>query len=266
MRPTLFSSFFALASLAIASMSHAHEFWIEPLAYQVPAGGAVTADIKVGEDFKGSGQSYLKRRTSQFDVRINGQVLPITSRIGDRPAFDQAIPGEGLAVIVHETSNMDLIYPNLAKFQKFVDHKDFTGAIDAHKSRGLPEEGFKETYRRYAKSLVAVGSGAGADARVGLRTEFVALANPYTDRLTALPVQVFYEGTPRANTQVEVFEKSSQGRVGIFTLKTDANGRANIPVKPGHSYMLDAVKLIPGETPGAAWHTLWANLTFEIPA
>ena len=62
-----------------------------------------------------------------------------------------------------------------------------------HAARGLPELAFREAYTRYAKSLVAVGAGKGSDARVGLKIEVVAGANPYTDDLSgAMPVQVFY--------------------------------------------------------------------------
>jgi hypothetical protein len=45
---------------------------------------------------------------------------------------------------------------------------------------------------------------------VGLRTELVALANPYTDDLAgALPVQLWLDGEPRRTSQVEVFSGPS---------------------------------------------------------
>ena len=67
-------------------------------------------------------------------------------------------------------------------------------------------------------------------------TEIVAEANPYTDDLTAgLPVRVLYQGTPRADAQGEIFDKSPGGDVEITLTRTDADGRALIPVTPGHS-------------------------------
>ena len=115
-----------------------------------------------------------------------------------------------------------------------------------------------------------MGSGAGADAPVGLDTEIVALKNPYTDDpSTGLPVQVMYQGTPRAEAQIEVFEKMSSGTVRVFTLRTDAHGQATVPTLPGRSYLLDAVVLRPtGNTDpdaGPLWHSLWASLTFAVP-
>jgi len=65
-------------------------------------------------------------------------------------------------------------------------------------------------------------------------TEIVALANPYTDDLSAgLPVQVFYDNAVRADAQVELFAKSADGSVEITTYRTDANGIATLPVQPG---------------------------------
>ena len=56
----------------------------------------------------------------------------------------------------------------------------------------------------------------------------------------------------------------------VFTLKTDAEGRATVPVKPGYRYMLDSVVLrepAPDLAAGrdVVWESLWANLTFAVP-
>jgi len=141
--------------------------------------------------------------------------------------------------------------------------------VDQHKSRGLPDTGFKEAYSRYGKSLIAVGDGAGADQNVGLLTEIVALANPYTDDLTdGLPVQVLYEGKPRANVQVELFDRAPDGEVAVTLHRTDNTGVAVIPVAPGHEYLVDSVVMRavgPADDKGHVWESLWASLTFKVP-
>ena len=53
-------------------------------------------------------------------------------------------------------------------------------------------------------------------------------------------------------------------------MQTDDNGVATFPVRPGYSYMVDAVVLREpsdrlAEQFGAVWETLWANLTFAVP-
>ena len=140
-----------------------------------------------------------------------------------------------------------------------------------HDGRGLPDAGFTETYMRFSKSLVSVGSGAGADRRVGLETELVALTNPYTaDPADGFAVQLFYRNDPRADAQIEVFVRSPEGEVTTSYIRTDADGIGRVAVLPAHEYMLDAVLIrepsaVLQEATGAVWQTLWANLTFAVP-
>jgi hypothetical protein len=173
---------------------------------------------------------------------------------------------------VHETRDNRLTYSDWDKFVAFVTEKDAAWVLDAHVARGLPDTGFVEVYSRYAKALVAVGDGAGRDRPQGLETEFVARANPYTAPLEVLPVDLYYRGWPRANAQVEVFARAPDGTVEISALRTDGAGRVDVPVRPGYRYMLDAVVLREPDAPagaavrGAVWESLWANLTFAVPA
>lgn len=254
-----------------AGSAVAHEFWISPDTYAVPSAGSITAAFRVGENLKGSSYSYIDKRSARLGFVTPEGPAEVPARMGDRPALN-AVPApveDGLVVIVHETIDMTLTYSEWQKFINFVEHKDFEGALERHAERGIPQEGFKETYRRFAKSLVAVGSGAGADAPTGMETEIVALANPYTDDLSdGIAVQVLYQGAPRADAQVELFEK--QGDVVEVTLhRTDAEGIARLPVKPGYEYLVDAVVLrdtgVDNPEEGAVWHSLWASLTFAVP-
>ncbi|CAN0591264.1 unnamed protein product, partial [Ectocarpus sp. 12 AP-2014] len=159
----------------------------------------------------------------------------------------------------------------LEKFVSFVEHKDAAWVLEAHSARGLSEDDRRELYSRYAKSLVAVGSSEGDDFETGLLTEIVALENPYTGEMSdGIDVRLLYEGAPRSQTQIEVFEKAADESVSIFTVQTDVDGAATVPVKPGYRYMLDAVVLREPSASVAAerniqWESLWANLTFEVP-
>ena len=263
---------FALILGLLASPVSAHEFWIEPLAYQVAPDVTLEAHLVNGEDFAGPKVPYLPQAFENFimftDVKTARRV---TGRTGDLPALQQEPLAEGLNTIVYQSRQASIEYAEWAKFQNFINHKDFGDILSIHQARGLPEEGFKEVYSRYSKSLMGVGHSEGADARVGLITEIVALTNPYTDDLAeGMTVQLFYQGAPRADVQVEVFEKNSDLAVEISFYRTDENGIATFPVKPGHSYMVDAVVLRePSEEVAqrmsAVWETLWANLTFAVP-
>ncbi len=229
------------------------------------------ANLRVGETFKGATQSYISHATRRFEYELGGEVIEIRPRMGDRPAVNVVPDGEGLVTIVHTTADNIVTYRDIDKFANFVTHKDAPGALAAQKADGVTESGFREVYSRYAKSLVALGSGEGQDREFGLETELVALENPYTDDMTdGLDVVLFYEGRPRSDAQIEIFERSPDTNVMVSVVRTDEQGRATVPVRAGNTYMLDAVVIRRpspelAEERNAVWESLWANLTFLVP-
>lgn len=260
----------ALFLACLSTTAKGHEFWIDPVSHQVEAGSPVVAALRVGQEFKGSSYSYVPRNFRRFDAGFGGTIAKVQGTMGDRPAANVPTSDEGLMVLIHATTDTTLGWSEWAKFEKFVKHKDAEWVLEAHDARDLGEEDRRELYSRYAKSLVAVGSGEGADFEAGLLTEIVALENPYTDDMTdGIDVRLLYQGAPRGKTQIEVFEKAADETVRIFTVQTDADGQATVPVKTGHRYMLDAVVLREPAAEVAAeknvqWESLWANLTFEV--
>ena len=248
-----------------------HEFWIEPRNYQVESDAALVADLKNGQKFKGIDLGWFENRATRFDLIQGTHVAPVTGRMGDVPAI--TITGaQGLGVIIHESTPSRLKYHDWDKFVAFADHKDFPDAAADHLANGWPQTSFYESYTRHVKTLVQFGpSGDGSDSATGMRTEFVALTNPYgTEYAGVLNVLLLDDDTPRADAQIEVFEKSPMGDVAIYTQHTDANGTAMITTKPAHEYLLDAVILVPhpeaGETQKSPlWQSFWAALTFIDP-
>lgn len=269
MRRPLFASLI-ISCLTLARAVFAHEFWIDPIAFEVAPDAPIVAELRVGQDFAGARQSYFPARFERFEVRMGDRIREVEGRLGDLPAMDMVVEGEGLAVIVHETRGDSLQYRERALFEQFVTHKDLGDVLARHAARGLPELAFREAYTRYAKSLVAVGAGKGSDARVGLKIEVVAGGNPYTDDLSGgMPVQVFYLDAPRRDAQIEVFDRAPDGNVESLTLRTDQEGRASVPVTPGHTYLVDSVVMenTGNDDPdaGPVWHSAWASLTFRVP-
>ena len=244
--------------------------------WQPPADGILTGDLVNGEAFEGVRLPYLPQRTESY-IRLHaGNIAEVEMRLGARPGLEIPASGNGLHVIAHQTSYSTVTYDEFAAFLRFAAHKDLLGGeeavLTAHRTRELPEDTFREAYARFAKTLVGVGDGAGEDQRLGLETELVALDNPYTDDLSeGMRVRLYYQGAPRTDEQVEIFERAPDGSVAISTVRTDMRGTAVIGVKPGHDYQLDAVVLrepsaaLAAET-DAVWETLWANLTFSVPA
>lgn len=259
-----------LALLLLAAPARAHEFWIAPHEYQIDPGAPLVADLLVGSGFQGAPQSYFPNRFARFEVKMGETTVPVEGRMGDIPAMNMVLPDAGLAVVVHQTRGDSLKYAERALFERFVAHKDLGDVLERHAARGLPVLDFREAYTRYAKSLVAVGAGSGADTEIGLHTEIVALANPYTDDLPeGLPVRVLLDGAPRADAQVELFARLSGGEVEVTYHRTDIDGVAVLPVSPGVEYLADAVVMedTGNDDPkaGPVWHSAWASLSFRVP-
>jgi len=262
---------FSLILAVIATPAVSHEFWIEPLEYQIEADGRLQGQLVNGQYFEGPTFGYLPQRFAIFAQFAGDASGPVEGRLGSRPALDAAPLGEGLNIVAYQSTVNRVTYETYDKFETFTTNKGFGDVAARHTARGLPTTDFSEAYTRFSKTLIGVGNAAGSDRRTGLETEIVALTNPYTDDLSdGVRVQVFYGTLPRADTQVELFAKAPDGTVEITLHRTDALGIATLPVTSGTSYLVDAVVL---REPSArlaragnvVWETLWASLTFQAP-
>ncbi len=261
-----------LVGALAASPTLAHEFWLEAPAYQVQPGAEITTDIKNGQLFEGTTLAYFPNRTERFDLTFEGKTLPIAGRMGDSPALQMKAPArDGLLIVAHEATASSLTYKDWETFVGFTEHKDFKTAIADHRAAGYPEDSVRERYTRHSKALIAIGDGRGSDQELGLETELTALTNPYdADFNDMMEVALTYEGAPRKDIQIEVYEKTPEKVVTVTVYRSDDMGLLTFPVTPGMTYLVDSVVLRPapdvGETETSPqWESLWASLTFAVP-
>ena len=263
--------FAALLSLTFALPAQSHEFWIEPSDYLIEPDARIQGILVNGEAFEGPTIAFLPQRFTRFTMASGMRQADVDNRLGSSPALDMEPFGDGLHVVSYQSRLATISYSEWAKFLKFADHKDFEDIEARHDARGLPREGFTEGYWRFAKTLVGVGEARGRDFRTGLAVEYVALDNPYTDDLSdGMRVQLYVLDDLKVDGQVELFEKAPDGTVTITLHRTDAEGIAILPVRPGHSYLVDHVYLREpsaelAQTASIEWETLWAALTFAVP-
>ena len=259
---------------------HAHEFWIEPSSFQPNPEQSLTADLLIGTDFLGASAIYVPDQIEKFALLGTGAELQseryeITGRYGDRPAGKMMSGSPGLRIIVHQTAPIRLTYSDAEKFDEFAREKGFADALDQHEDRGLPLGKITERYQRYAKSLIAVGGPekmrAGQDRHLGMAIELVAEANPYQwPPLQSMPVRLYADGAPLANAQITVFTRHNPRQVEKAKYHTDKDGRSYFALFAGRDYLVDSVILRPMngaiEPGGAMWESIWASLTFHVPA
>lgn len=254
--------------LSLNTLSHAHEFWLEPQNYQAEPGTAVAIELRNGQDFEGLELSWFDPRVDSASVHTQDNSIAYEGLPGDLPAMSVTVE-DGLTVVSYSSNITKLTYDSWVKALRFAVEKDFPWFVAEHDARGLPREAVTEGYWRFSKTLIGGGTGQGVDEARGMPTEFVALSNPYAGPSDTFRARLLYQDAPRADVQVEVWDKAD-GEITKTLLRTDTDGIVTLPVQPGHSYQIDAVVLREPQSPEAQkldvmWESLWANMTFAVP-
>lgn len=281
-RPFLFRLLFRaicfISTILLPGAMSAHEFWIDATPYQFAPGAAVTADLRNGQEFSGISLPYLTNSFDRFASFHNDNLNTYLGRNGDFPAFRRDdLSATGLLIIAHETSPSEITYDSWQKFETFAAEKGLLEDVSQSRS-DIIESGFRETYSRHAKSLIAIGAGDGADRNLNLEIELIALNNPYAHP-SGLPfrIELRFRDRPLQHHHITVFSKpigTTQKTQHIATYQTDLDGRISLDLSPGLEYLIDAVVLLPlpqEETHKPAknipllWHSYWASLTFAAP-
>lgn len=270
-----FAKAFAALSVAAGALlggpAQAHEFWIAPLDYTVDVGGMIEARLFNGSDFKGTAYPYIDNWFEAFEIVTRKGAEPVKGRNGDNPAVSQPAETGGLHVLAYDGTMNKLTYDSWEKFLEFVTSKKLDWVLEEHDKRGFPHEKVRESYYRYPKALVKVGSGAGRDSQTGLLFEFVAETNPYSEAAKdGVRVRLFYDGQPYPGADVQIFHFPEGAKEAVKDhVTTDATGRALIPAFDGGEFLINATLMRDPRPEGAAWgamwESLWATMTYELP-
>ena len=255
------------AAMLAAAPAAAHEFWIEPLDFTLGDGQPLVAELMNGEHLSGSTFPYLPPRFTRFDVLAGDEVIPMPGRIGDRPAVNVSGVPEGLLVLAYVSIPAELTYDDAETYARFIEEEGLEHVAARNAERGLQPVGLTEAFSRHAKTLVAVGDGAGADQVAGLKVEIVADLNPYRDDLSdGLPLRALLHGGPLEGARMRLLQRLPTGEVTEDRYRTDAEGRAVVSVAPGATVLANVVWMEePTGADAADWHSHWASLTFASP-
>ena len=267
-----------MAPLFLAERTFAHEVWIEPHSAHLSKGENLLADLRIGDMFKGDHLIYIPQQTEKLLVLMESGSFDLQPKIGSRPVV--LVPSEKLdgisgdLVVVYESTNSYIQYGSKEKFFRFAVKKGFSGVRKAHERRRLPEGGFVERYKRFAKASVAIATDTRAgsqkinDRAVGMELEFVLLAKSnLSNGLTAFDVQLFYQDKGLPDALVTLFSRDPDGTVTTSQFKTNEQGMIKVTARAGHRYLLDHVTV--RETDPSrdwkkpVWESLWASLTFS---
>ena len=261
-------AFMTLLGLTLGNTANAHEFWLEPLQYRIDVNKTVQADIKVGENFKGNTYAFFPNRFVRFELHHNGRERPISARLGARPAAVQAVDSHGLSTLTYESTYTELTYDDPAVFDNFLTLDGLDWVRQAHDDRGLPERGFTEVFRRFAKTYIGTGNAQGEDRLIGYPLEWRLEDNPYTTTGQGpLTATLFLNDAPSASVLARVFMKSGNEEAEELRLMTDENGQISVPHRADTAYLISSVHMqepsadVTEET-GAVWESLWASAVY----
>ena len=265
-----------LATISPADRVFAHEVWIEPSKAHLAEGEGLVADLRIGDMFRGDHLIYIPQQTERLSVLTDAGSFDLEPRVGSRPVI--SVPPEklqgstGTVVVVYQSANSYVHYRSQEKFFTFARKKGTGDLQQRHETRQLPDSGFVERYKRFAKAVIPVGPDSGSvnDVAVGMELEFVTRSrNLLPDAGHEYEFQLFYQGKLLPKAQVTLFSRDGDGLVKSIQTLTDAKGSVRVTTKAGHRYLLDHVTLREADPSRdrnrPVWESLWASLTFAGP-
>jgi len=264
---------FTLAKLSlvlIATSATAHDFWLQPRAFQTKPGVAlpITALIGHGDD-RGRWEADAKRVVMLKSIGPDGTVN-LHSAFKQRGAgahFAPVFAKAGIHIVTMQTNHASSELP-AKRFNDYARDEGLTPILRYRARTGTTDTLGREIYSRRAKVLIRVGDGAGrADPRttkaVGLTLEIVPERDPYAlGKSRNLPVRVTYQGKILPGATVKLTNLNSDEKP-VAIVKTDSTGRAAFRIPESGAWLLNVVwtKPIKGR-PGADFDTIFSSLTF----
>ena len=269
--------FFARSALAVTLLStlttalSAHDFWIEPSTFAPRTDEAVRLYLRVGERFVGEPMPRNGAAIERFVAVGPSGEKPVFGRDGLDPAGLLRLDAPGWWQIGYRSKPAPVMLP-ADKFEQYLREEGLEYIIEARAARGQSQTPGRERFSRSVKSLLRAGTDAtagGFDRALGLTLEFVLDADPASAPGGTVPMRLLLEGTPLAQSLVVAYRKASTASgpgIEKMRARTDAQGRIAVPIEPGQ-WLVKAVYMKGADaTSGADWESVWAALTFEVPA
>lgn len=257
----------SLLSVLVAVPASGHEFWIQPSTFHREAGGTVGVRVCIGDGFEAWPMGRNNRRIETFtDSGPDGR-RPVVGLDGADPAGAVRVDAVGTHVIAYGSNRAFTEMP-AAEFEQYLAEKGLEQVAAQRARQGTGRGKVREAYSRHAKTLIRLGTQSDevVDHAVGLRLELVA-----GEGLTGAPLresrsfQLLYESKPLAGVLVVAFRPGTAD--DELKVRTGADGRARFNLPSAGLWRIAAVHMIPAAAGIAAeWESLWASLTFELPA
>jgi uncharacterized GH25 family protein len=254
-----------LLALLGAAPAWAHDFWIEPSTFTPAPGARVAVHLRVGQEFKGDPVPRTDARIERFAAVGPAGEAPIPGVDGTDPAGFATLAQPGLYLLVFDSDRAAVELPG-PKFEEYLGLEGLERIHDLRARKNQTALPGREVYSRNVKSLLTVGSPAGAkgyDRVLGLDLELIPGKDPTRLANTEkLPLRLLYRGAPLAGAKVVALRKDRPKPAA--ETRTDKKGYAELPIDGPGIWLIKAVHMIPApKGANADWESFWASLTFQ---
>lgn len=265
-----------LTTALTATPAAAHQFWLEPSTYVSAPGAVVEVGALAGTGFRGDRIPWVPAHCVRF-VACGAKAVDLTpaASMGDL-AWARFAPSDGGGTMLAFESSFTPIEIPAAKFDAYLAEEGLTGPAEARRRATAGAAG-RERYRRCAKVWLSGVDASRAERPVELPLEIVPRSQPGLD--PELPLVVLWDGRPLAGALVRAWvvplaaggqptDGEERDSVGVaWQGRTDARGRATVPVSSRGEWIVSVVHMVPSRAPrDADWESTWASLTFRSTA
>ena len=257
-----------LLAAGMTSSAHAHDFWLQPLHFNLAANSSTPFTILVGH---GRDRSRWSGRVDRVVMMQGvGPAGAVDQKPGLHPAPDRdgdlGFAGAGTYVVAFQSTPAMSDLPAL-RYNDYARAEGLTPALTQRARMHTTDTPGRETYSRRAKALVQVGEPRGPQPwvtrPVGLSLEIVPEKSPYAlAPKEDLPVRILFDGKPLAGALVKLTNLEFDARPIAMKL-SDAEGRASFSVPRTGTWLVNVIWTAPIKgNPKADFDTTFSSLTF----
>lgn len=258
----------AVALSAVAATASAHDFWLVPDMFAVPASREIVVKGQTSSAFPTTLSAVTPDRLTE--ARVIG--VADDERITALSTHDNSLvlrhrpksPGQKIVAVavgwrhVKETAE---------SFRKYLVAEGAEDALTRYDRSGqLPKSDIVRRYAKYGKTVVEVGEGPRAFERsAGHPLEFIPVSDPSAaSRAGQLQFRLMFQGKPLAGARVHAGIAPRDGKPGtdVSTVTTNS-GIVTVPAGAG-LWNVRTIHVVP--SPAAAdaqWDVHWATFVYS---
>lgn len=256
-----------LTLFAISIICSSYEFWMQPKKYRFTVGETMPLKLMAGENFEGENWDLNRHKVEKLDLHQLTKVKDVRAQLKphEKEKLQLKLTEPGTHLVSLESNNT-FIELDARKFNSYLEENGLENIIALRKENNTTNLPAKEYFKRFAKLLVQVGDKPDDTykKKIGFRNEIILLKNPFTLKVgDYLTCGVLLDGKPSPHQLVKVWTKIGSTTF-LQNLYTENDGTVAFPINAKGEWMVSTVKMIPAETTGADWQSLWASYVFGI--